>query len=78
MLPDASESQKQELSALQILVPPPYTAWLQNKQTDRASLDSPVCVPASDASPQLQTNSASPAHYSSCGHIQDLVYLNSN
>lgn len=78
MLPDASESQKQELSALQVSVPPPYTAWLQNMQTDRASLDSPVCVLASDASPQLQTNSVSPAHYSSCRHVQDLVYLNSN
>lgn len=56
MLPDASESQKQELGALLASPPPPYTAWLQNMQTDRASLDSPVCVSASDASPQLQTN----------------------
>lgn len=46
---------------------PPYTAWLQNMQTDRASLDNPVCVPACDASPQVQTNSVSPACYSSCG-----------
>lgn len=56
---------------------PPHTAWLQNMQTNRASLDSPVCVPASDASPQLQTNSVSPAHYSSCGLLQGSVYLNS-
>lgn len=67
MLPDARESQKQELRALLVSIPPPHTAWLQNMQTNRASLDSPVCVPASDASPQLQTNSVSPAHYSSCG-----------
>lgn len=57
--------------------PPSYTAWLQNMQTDRASLDSPVCVPASDASPQLQTNSVGPAHYSSCCRLtQGSVYLN--
>lgn len=53
--------------------PPPYSAWLQNMQTERASLDSPVCVPASDASPQLQTNSVCPAHNSSCGLIQDCI-----
>lgn len=54
MLPDASESQEQELGELLVLPPrPPHTAWLQNMQTDRASLDSPVCVPAFDASPQL-------------------------
>ncbi len=54
MLPDASESQKQELRTLLLLVVPPlpfYPAWLQNMETDRASLDSPVYVPASDASP---------------------------
>lgn len=52
-------------------VPPPRnTAQLQNMQTDRASLDSPVCVPAYDASPQLQTKSVSPTHNSSCGLIQ--------
>lgn len=77
MLPDASESQKQELRALQVLVPPPHTAWLQNMQTDRASLDSPVCVPASDASPQVQTKSVNPAHNTSCGLIQGSVYVNS-
>lgn len=61
MLPDASESQKQELGALLVLVPPPnYTAWLQNMQTDRASLDSLVCFHASDASPQLQTELSQP------------------
>lgn len=76
MLPDARESQKQELGTLLVSVPPPYTARLQNMQTDRASLDSPVCVLASDASPQPQTNSVSPAHYSSCGHAQGSVYLN--
>lgn len=69
---------KQELSALLVSVPPPYTAWLQNMQTDRASLDSPVCVPASDASPQLQTNSVSPSHYSCCGLIPALVCVSSN
>lgn len=46
MLPDAKESQKQELRAPLVSVPPPYTAWLQNMQTDRASLDSTACVPA--------------------------------
>lgn len=81
MLPDARESQQQELGA-QVSVPSPhlptspYTAWLQNTPTDSASLDSPVCVPASDASPQLQTNSVSPAHYSSCRLTQGSVYLN--
>lgn len=61
MLPDASESQKQELGALLVSVPPPnYTAWLQNMQTDRASLDSLVCFHASDASPQLQTELSQP------------------
>lgn len=78
MLPDAREPQKQELGALRVLVPPPpYTAWLQNMQTDRASLDSPVCVPAPDASPQLQTNSVCPAHYNPCGLTQGSVYVNS-
>lgn len=81
MLPDARESQQQELGA-QVSVPSPhlptspYTAWLQNTPTDSASLDSTVCVPASDASPQLQTNSVSPAHYSSCRLTQGSVYLN--
>lgn len=79
MLPDARESQKQEL----VSVPPPHTAWLQNMQTDRASLDSSVCVPACDASPQLQTNSVNSARYSSCGlsvcklcnyHIDTCIY----
>lgn len=61
-LPDASESQKTRTLCATSLGPSPphYTAWLQNMQTDRASLDSPVCVPASDASPQLQTKISQP------------------
>lgn len=53
MLPDAAtESQKHEVGRL--LVPTPhFSACLQNTQTERASLDSMVCVCASDASPQL-------------------------
>lgn len=41
----------------------PHSEWLQNMQTDTASLDSTICAPASDASPQSQTNSVSTAHF---------------
>lgn len=62
-------------SALPHATPPPtlHSTWLQNMQTDGASPDS---VPASDASPQLQTNSVSPAHCS-CGFTQSSVCINS-
>lgn len=64
-------------SALPHPAPPPpptlYITWLQNMQTDGASPDS---VPASDASPQLQTNSVSPAHFCCCGFTQSSVCIN--
>lgn len=71
MLPDDSQSQKTRSALSQ--PPTPHTTWLQNMQTDGASPDS---VPASDASPQLQTIYVSPAHFCSCGFIQSLVCRN--
>lgn len=71
------ESQKQEVGALLILVPPPFLLCMVTKHADRASLDSPVCAPASDASPQLQTKSVCPAHNSSCGLKQGSMCTNS-